>query len=155
MKDKLTIVLCSSSFSPKNTQRQDLKDGINVAELITCEICFCEHLANDMTKIACGHQFCNECWIQYLTIEIMQEGHSMMISCAAYDCDNLLYDEMIRKLITDQRVLEKYCQLITNSFIECNRLLNWCLTPKCGRVLRVEYIDCSKPIECQCNQLIW
>lgn len=115
-----------------------------------CKICFLPCSSTAMTGLECGHEFCSSCWARYLTTKIMDEGMGQTISCAALGCDILVDDESIVKLISDPKVKLKYQQLITNSFVECNRLLHWCPTPDCGHVIKASQFD-VKPVTCVCG----
>lgn len=74
-----------------------------------------------MSGLECGHRFCNSCWTEYLTIKIMSEGIGQTISCAAHNCDILIDDSTIMKLVPDPKVRTKYQHLITNSFVEVSK----------------------------------
>ena len=117
-----------------------------------CEICFMTKSQKDMTGLECGHKFCTDCWTDYLTSKIVEDGMGQTISCAAFDCDILVDDDTVMKLVTDPRVRLKYQQLITNSFVECNKLLRWCPAPDCGHVVKVAYSD-AKPVTCVCGHV--
>ena len=66
----------------------------------------------------------------------MDEGASQMIECPG--CNIVVDDQTVMKLITDPSVKLKYQHLITNSFVQCNRLLRWCPSPGCTNVIKVE-----------------
>ena len=68
--------------------------------------------------LECGHSFCNPCWTKYLTFKILSEGMSQNISCAAHNCDTLIDDTTVMKLVTDSTVRTKYQHLIANSFVK-------------------------------------
>ncbi|MEQ2271169.1 E3 ubiquitin-protein ligase arih1l [Xenotaenia resolanae] len=76
---------------------------------------------------------------------------SQTISCPAHSCDILVDDNTVMRLITDSKVKLKYQHLITNSFVECNRLLKWCPAPDCHHVVKVQYPD-AKPVRCKCGR---
>ena len=100
-----------------------------------------EYLASEfylipLTGLECGDFYCTQCWIEYLTTKIMDEGASQMIECPG--CNIVVDDQTVMKLITDPMVKEKYQHLITNSFVQCNRLLRWCPSPGCTNVIKVE-----------------
>jgi len=119
---------------------------------MNCEICFMDHAYEMMTGLECGHRFCSFCWKGYLTTKIMDEGMGQTIACAAHGCDILVDDATVMKLVTEPKVKLKYQHLITNSFVECNRLLRWCPMPDCGHAVKVSYYDC-KPVTCGCSHV--
>lgn len=49
----------------------------------------------DMTGLECGHRFCSQCWMEYLTTKVMDEGMGQTISCAAHGCDILVDDATV------------------------------------------------------------
>ena len=55
-------------------------------------------------------------------------------------------------LISDARVKLKYQQLITNSFVQCNRLLRWCPGPDCHNAVKVQHVE-ARPVKCRCGHL--
>lgn len=55
-------------------------------------------------------------------------------------------------LLTEPRVRTKYQQLITNSFVECNRLLRWCPSADCSYAIKVQYVE-PRPVECKCGHI--
>jgi hypothetical protein len=102
-----------------------------------CNICYMVFAPMHMTGLECGHRFCYQCWNEYLTTKIVEEGVGQTIACAAHDCPILVDDETVMRLVRDSRVKIKYQHLITNSFIECNRLLRWCPSPDCNYAIKV------------------
>ncbi|XP_053214930.1 E3 ubiquitin-protein ligase arih1l-like isoform X1 [Panonychus citri] len=121
-------------------------------EMETCIICCRDFPASMLTGLACGHRFCKDCWNHYLTTKIMEEGMGNKISCAAHACDILVDDQTVMNLITDNKVKLRYQHLITNSFVECNRLLRWCPKPECSHSIKVQYID-FQPVKCTCGTI--
>ncbi|XP_055325889.1 E3 ubiquitin-protein ligase ariadne-1 [Sitodiplosis mosellana] len=117
-----------------------------------CEICFSNFPPSMMTGLECGHKFCTHCWGEYLTTKIMEEGLGQSISCAAHGCDIIVDDVTVMKLVNDSRVRLKYQHLITNSFVECNRLLRWCPSADCSYAVKVAYVE-SRPVACKCGHV--
>lgn len=122
----------------------------NLPAETVCEICFLPMPSNMMNGLECEHKFCSMCWKDYLTTKIMDEGRGRSIACAAHDCHILVDDANVMKLVSDPRVKLKYQQLITNGFVESNRLLRWCPKPDCDHVVKVAYCD-AKPVTCACS----
>lgn len=55
-----------------------------------------------------------------------------------------------RSLVDDSKVKIKYQHLITNSFVECNRLMRWCPAPNCSNAVKAQYFD-AQPVQCTCG----
>ena len=71
-----------------------------------------------MTGLECGHLYCTSCWTEYLTTKIMDEGASQTIACPASQCDILVDDQTVMKLVKDAKIRLKYQHLITNNFVQ-------------------------------------
>ncbi|KAI1301586.1 E3 ubiquitin-protein ligase arih1 [Halotydeus destructor] len=130
--------------------RPSRKSGFQGIE--SCIIC-CRDLPPSMlTGLACGHRFCKDCWGNYLTTKIMEEGMGNKISCAAHACDIFVDDQTVMSLISEAKVKQRYQHLITNSFVECNKLLRWCPKPECTHAVKVQFLD-FQPVKCTCCQV--
>lgn len=114
-----------------------------------CNICF-GSLESVLTGLDCGHRFCTDCWNEYLTTKIMDEGNVESIKCAAFNCEIIVDDLTIMKLVKDPRIKTKYQHFMTNNFVSCNSLMRWCITPNCNNVIRVDYSD-FMPVTCSCG----
>ncbi|KAI5695730.1 hypothetical protein M8J76_005747 [Diaphorina citri] len=115
-----------------------------------CEICFTNMPSTLMTGLECSHRFCTQCWCEYLTTKIIQEGMGQTIACAAHGCNILVDDGTVMRLVRDPKVKLKYQHLITNSFVECNRLLRWCPSPDCNNAIKVQHVE-ARPVVCKCG----
>ena len=71
-----------------------------------------------MTGLECCHSFCSTCWTQYLSAKIMDEGASQSIECPEFNCNILVDDQTVMRLVKDSRTKLKYQHLITNSFVQ-------------------------------------
>ncbi|KAG1680888.1 E3 ubiquitin-protein ligase arih1l [Nymphon striatum] len=140
----------------RNSQKAQKKGAIgtrsNSFPTEECAICLMTLPSSMMTGIECGHLFCISCWTEYLTTKIIEEGMGQTITCAAHNCDILVDDQTVMRLITDTKVKLKYQHLITNSFVECNRLLKWCPSPSCNNVVKVQHAE-IRPIKCTCGHV--
>ena len=85
-----------------------------------------------MTGLECGHVFCKNCWTEYLTTKIMDEGASQSIECPGSACNILVDDQTVMNLVKEPKTKLKYQQLITNSFVQVRSffsLKSWfCIT---------------------------
>ena len=57
-----------------------------------------------LVGLECGHLFCTQCWTEYLTTKIVDEGASQMIECPGA-CNIVVDDQTVMNLITDPRYL--------------------------------------------------
>ncbi|XP_023338775.1 E3 ubiquitin-protein ligase arih1 isoform X2 [Eurytemora carolleeae] len=115
---------------------------------LDCEICCLSTPKSMMTGLECGHLYCKNCWTEYLTTKIMDEGASQMIECPG-SCKIIVDDQTVMNL-TQDRVKLKYQHLITNSFVQCNRLLRWCPSPDCNNAVKVQHVE-AKLVKCRCG----
>ncbi|XKL68058.1 hypothetical protein PGB90_003549 [Kerria lacca] len=129
-----------------NAQKKQSRRSTGTEE---CEICYMILPSSMMTGLECSHRFCTHCWTEYLTTKIMEEGLGQTISCAAHGCDILVDDATVMNLVKDSKVRLKYQQIITNSFVQCNRLLRWCPSPDCNNVIKVHNVE-PRPVTCKC-----
>ncbi len=65
----------------------------------SCEICCNDEEGLLSLGLLCGHRFCQDCYSQYLTMKITEEGESRHISCPGSGC----------KLIVDEKTVESIC----------------------------------------------
>lgn len=137
-------------MNSQSSQHSQYSQQLSQNGLECCEICYLDLPSKQLTSLDCKHRFCKDCWVNYLTTKIVEEGMGNTISCAATDCHILVDDQTVMNLITDTKVKLKYQHLITNSFVECNRLLRWCPKPECTTVIKVSYLDCQ-PVKCTCQ----
>lgn len=126
--------------------------GKKSSDKFDCEICCLTFLRSKMTSLECGHLFCNSCWCEYLTTKIMNDGASEMIGCPSFKCQILVDDRTVMKLIEEPRTTLRYQHLITNSFVQCNQLLQWCPSPDCTNAIKASSFE-AKPVKCRCGHL--
>jgi ariadne-1 len=127
-----------------------VKKVVQPHQVLDCEICCLSLPKQMMTGLECGHLYCKQCWTDYLTTKIMDEGASQMIECPGR-CSIIVDDQTVMNL-TQDRVKLKYQHLITNSFVQCNRLLKWCPSPDCSSAIKVLTVE-AKLVKCRCGHM--
>lgn len=90
--------------------------------------------------MGCGHEYCEECWRQYLTIKITDDGDADAISCPAEKCGIIVDDDTIMQMISDKSVRQKYQHLMTNSFVMYNHQLRWCPGAACDLAIKANHL---------------
>lgn len=120
-----------------------------------CKICFLEHPSTNMAGIRCGHRFCRQCWVEYLTLKITGDGPCDTITCASSGCEGLV-DDITVMVLTEPEVRLMYQQLVKNSFIENSRFHRWCPSPGCSHAVKVNIsnqVFNAEPIKCKCGHV--
>ncbi|EEB06492.2 hypothetical protein SJAG_01533 [Schizosaccharomyces japonicus yFS275] len=98
-----------------------------VKKQATCNICFDEGML-EMFGMDCGHEACKECYQHYLTTRI-QEGESL-VQCPEENCSHIVSRASF-DLLLPKNVLDRYYQLLDQSFVDENDSLCWCPAPDC------------------------
>ncbi|XP_073022322.1 probable E3 ubiquitin-protein ligase ARI2 isoform X2 [Primulina eburnea] len=134
--------------------------GVTLVELsdpessftVMCIICMDDIPAKDVTKMDCGHSFCNNCWTEHFVVKI-NEGQSKRIRCMAHKCNAICDEAIIRKLVSVRHpdLAEKFDRFLLESYIEDNKMVKWCPSvPHCGNAIRVENDEYCE-VECSCG----
>lgn len=80
----------------------------------------------------------------------MQEGQAKLITCPGKNC-NLLVDEMkITKLVNNEATLTRYKHLIAEAYVQDNANVRWCPGKGCDKAVRVQLLK-DKEIVCSCG----
>jgi len=118
------------------------KTSTNDDELETvldCEICYLSFTKQEMSSLECNHYFCTQCWSSYVTTKIMDDGDSQLIYCPDSNCKFIVDESTVIKHCKDHVIL-KYKKLLTENFVQCNRLINWCPGPGCTNAIKVQRV---------------
>ncbi|KAK4256489.1 hypothetical protein QN277_009341 [Acacia crassicarpa] len=118
---------------------------------VFCEICIENIPSHQVTRMECGHYFCNQCWTSHFIVQI-NEGKSKRILCMAHKCNAICDENIVRDLVRKKHAetVEKFDRFLLESYIEDNRRAKWCPSvPHCGNAIRVEEEVCE--VECCCG----
>ena len=102
--------------------------------------------------LACGHQFCNLCWCEYLTTKIITDQDCETLSCPGFQCQELVDDDSVKRLVTEKKTQLRFEHLITNSFVTCHRLIKWCPAPDCTNAVKAS-MSRTRTVLCDCGHL--
>lgn len=118
---------------------------------MNCDICMEDGLpSRNMTRMECGHCFCNDCWKEHFTVRI-HEGESKRITCMAHKCNAVCDEDVVRKLVSLE-LAEKFDRFLVESYVEDNRMVKWCpSTPHCGNAIRKLVDDGDDEVICSCG----
>jgi ariadne-1 len=77
-----------------------------IVQGFSCDICCADEPDLQTLALSCNHRFCINCYEQYLTMKITEEGESRHVKCPAPDC-KLVVDQKTVEMVVKPAVLEK------------------------------------------------
>lgn len=102
-----------------------------------CDIC-CEDGDNLQSfALKCQHRFCVDCYRQYLTQKIREEGEAARIQCPSDGCKRIIDSRSLDLLVTPD-LYSRYRELLDRTYVEDKDILKWCPAPDC-----VNAVECA------------
>ena len=115
----------------------------------TCLTCY-EEKNDDFFNLSCGHQFCSECWTEYLKEKLKSPLGALEVKCPQYECTCIVREEVYKKFIKDKDLLEKLNKAIYKNFINRNKDLRQCPNPHCKYYVKSN-MHSAREIKCKCG----
>ena len=115
-----------------------------------CGVCMDEISYADLSKIKipCKHNFCIDCWFEYLK-EKINNANVYKLSCMDHKCGYILEEKFIKSIIGSDKVLsEKYEKFLTRKkLMDTNKKIKFCPIPDCDgyaeKKKRNKYVKCN------------
>ncbi|CAG7724017.1 unnamed protein product, partial [Allacma fusca] len=120
----------NNNNTPKSLIQCSMKVGMTV-----CPVCIAHQPTDSFKSLACGHQFCRECWSTHFEIQIV-EGISTSIGCMAQDCIVLAPEDFVLALLTKPNIREKYQRFAFRDYVKSHPQLRFCPGPNCDIIVR-------------------
>lgn len=102
-----------------------------------CDICCEDAPGLQSFAMKCGHRFCVDCYRQYLSQKITEEGEAARIKCPGDGCNRIVDAKSLDLLVTPD-LRERYNVLLMRTYVDDKENLKWCPAPEC-----VFAIDCA------------
>ncbi|MCJ1312131.1 hypothetical protein MMC25_005805 [Agyrium rufum] len=102
-----------------------------------CEICCEDTPGLETFALKCGHRYCVDCYRQYLSQKIKDEGEAARIQCPTSKCHRIV-DARSLDILVPLDVKERYDTLLTRSYVDDKDHLKWCPAPEC-----IYAVDCG------------
>lgn len=140
----------SSSILPQQYRKNSRCARVQRQSSIICEICLEDIDSHeDIIKISCKNVFCKECFLGYIISSIEGTSSIQAIMCPGFRCKIEITDETIIELLSPC-MRSTYQRLITNGFVQCNRLIRWCPSPDCSKAIKVLMVK-QPAVRCACG----
>ncbi|POS85938.1 RING/U-box [Erysiphe pulchra] len=102
-----------------------------------CEICYEDDAHLQTFALKCGHRYCIDCYRQYLSQKILEEGEAARIQCAKDGCKRIM-DAISVNILVTPNLKTRYDELLTRTYVEDKEKMRWCPAPDC-----VNAIECG------------
>ncbi|KAK4556005.1 hypothetical protein LTR86_006701 [Recurvomyces mirabilis] len=134
----------------QNPPRVEVKTGF------TCDICCEDGPGLETFAMNCNHRFCTDCYRQYLTQKIKDEGEAARIKCPGDGCGKII-DAKSLDLLVPNELTDRYHQLLMRTYVDDKESLKWCPAPNCVYAVEcgVKKRDLNKivpTVHCECKQ---
>ena len=106
------------------------KRPATTASKTVCEICYDTGLP--MLGMPCGHEFCTECWSDFVANAISEGPACILKSCPQAKCNEIMTEDEVAKAAPD--LLPKFELFQLRSFAESSKLIRWCPGKGCDMV---------------------
>jgi ariadne-1 len=74
---------------------------LTAREGFMCDICCNDESGLLSLFLPCGHGFCGDCYTQYITLKITEEGESRRITCPAA-CSHIIDEKIVQSLVSPE-----------------------------------------------------
>ncbi|CAK7228357.1 hypothetical protein SCUCBS95973_006853 [Sporothrix curviconia] len=120
-----------------------------------CDICCEDEEGLQSFALKCGHRYCVDCYRQYLTQKIREEGEAARIQCPTTNCGRIIDAKSLSVLVTPE-LSGRYHELLNRTYVEDKESLKWCPAPDCENAVdcpvKKKDLDRIVPtVECGCG----
>ncbi|UJO21663.1 E3 ubiquitin-protein ligase dbl4 [Fulvia fulva] len=128
---------------------------IDTIDGFACDICCEDESGLESFAMRCGHRFCVNCYRQYLTQKIREEGEAARIKCPGDGCSNVV-DAKSLELLIPSDLTDRYHELLMRTYVDDKDNLKWCPAPECVYAIEcgVKKRDLNKvvpTVHCDCK----
>ncbi|CAL8074279.1 unnamed protein product [Calicophoron daubneyi] len=99
--------------------------------------------------LSCGHRFCADCWLSYLSVQV-EQGLSIEIKCMAVSCAITVAEDFLLTMLRGSPMKDKYLSFIFRRMVACHPSLQFCVGADCPVVIhaleppKARRVSCSK-----------
>ena len=133
----------------ENIEENKINSGIELSEDINkqlvnkgikpngniCLICYGER-NNNFFSLNCGHQFCEECWTDYLKEKIKLPLNALQVKCPQIGCTCIVYENLYSKFLKNNNSIKNLNIAIYQNFINKNDDIKKCPNENCNLFIK-------------------
>lgn len=146
-RDNASGLLVSARIKPAVTSGSK---PTSIGRQLLCPVCASTQPADRFYSLTCVHSFCKDCWSMHYETQISQ-GISTQIGCMAPNCNVLVPEDLVLKLLTRPLMRDKYQQFAFQDYVKSHPELRFCPGPNCQIIIRSQEIAPKKATCKSCN----
>jgi ariadne-1 len=165
-RDEAILVLIFFNWSMDNihdkwfddVEKNSIKCGIKLIDNIDnkklskskdCLICF-QPYDTTFKSLKCNHNFCADCWNEYLSVKIEDFLTCLSSTCPQAGCNLIVTESFFQHLLTDKKSKERFNKAVLKNFVGYNSDIKICPGVSCNNSVKCDsYL--SKEIKCECG----
>ena len=120
-------------LSKKTKQKLDKKIPSNSKY---CLICKEEEKNNNFRSLNCKHQFCINCWEEYLKEKLKYPLEALYANCPQNGCTCKVYENLYSEILKDENSKVKLEKAKYKNFIDRNNDIKQCPNEKCNLYIK-------------------
>ena len=125
-------------------KKNKIKKGI-------CPICDIKMEPIEIISLGCEHEFCEDCYFQYLKQRLKEELTVLFTKCPMTGCNYTVSPEIFRKIFQNSKDdLQLYNKCLLRNFTDSNSDIKLCPNPRCDVIVKVPGHGMIE-IKCQCG----
>ena len=103
-----------------------------------CLICETKIEPGDAISLECNHQFCSNCFREYLNDKVKDQLTLLSTKCPMQYCNFQVHSEIFKKIFENQpNEMNIYNKCLIRNFTESNADIKLCPNPKCDNIIKL------------------
>lgn len=126
-----------------------LKENNKLSKSKECLICFTPY-SSSFKSLKCNHNFCADCWNEYLSVKIEDFLTCLSSTCPQSGCNLIVPESIFQNLLLDKKLKERLNKAVLKNFVGYNSDIKICPGASCNNSIKCDsYL--SKEIICECG----
>eukprot|EP01094_Clydonella_sp_ATCC50884_P011617 TRINITY_DN2140_c0_g1_i4.p1 TRINITY_DN2140_c0_g1~~TRINITY_DN2140_c0_g1_i4.p1 ORF type:complete len:315 (-),score=82.62 TRINITY_DN2140_c0_g1_i4:588-1448(-) len=120
-----------------------------------CGVCFDDYDEDEFTRIQCGHGLCNDCWKEYLAMQVKERKEVILCPgmTGSEKCRMAMDDFLIIKMLDDKEREARLKETLMRSYVDNHPTCKWCPRRGCENAVLLNHIsgEHNEVVECDCG----
>ena len=117
-----------------------------------CLVCETEIEPGDVVCLECNHQFCSDCFREYLKEKSKDQLTLLATKCPMQYCNFQVHSEVIKRMFANQPYeMNIYNKCLMRNFTESNADIKLCPNPKCDIIIKLPGHGMIE-VKCHCGK---